>query len=204
MKKLSQIPGRILRLCAGVHNRFLWLCYKPLLRKCGKSVRLSCATSDFNYETLEIGSDVYIGRGARFSARHSLIRLGSHIQMGPNVTMRGGNHNTGVRGRFMTEVKDKRPQDDLGITVEDDVWIGAGATILSGVTIGRGAVIGAGAVVTRSVPPYAVAVGIPARVLKFRWTPDEILEHEAVLYPEGERLAADQLREIQRKDVSPS
>jgi galactoside O-acetyltransferase len=53
-----------------------------------------------------------------------------------------------------------------GITIEDDCWIGAGATVLDGVTIGRGSVIGAGAVVTKSVPPHSLAVGIPARVIR--------------------------------------
>ena len=55
--------------------------------------------------------------------------------------------------------------DRHGLTVGDDVWIGAMATVLPGVTIGTGAVIGGGAVVTRDVPPYAIAVGNPARVV---------------------------------------
>jgi acetyltransferase-like isoleucine patch superfamily enzyme len=57
-----------------------------------------------------------------------------------------------------------------GITIEDDVWIGAGVTVLDGVTIGTGSVIGAGAVVTRDIPSYSVAVGVPAKVIKNRKT----------------------------------
>ncbi len=60
------------------------------------------------------------------------------------------------------------------ITVKDDVWIGYGATILSGVTIGQGAVIGAGSLVTKDVPPYAIVVGNPAKVLKYRFSEDVI------------------------------
>ena len=52
--------------------------------------------------------------------------------------------------------------------IEDDAWLGLGVIVLDGVTIGRGAVIGAGAVVTGDVPPYAIAVGVPARVVGSR------------------------------------
>ena len=54
------------------------------------------------------------------------------------------------------------------VTVEDDVWIGSNCVILPGVTIGCGSVIGAGAVVTKDIPPYSIAVGVPAKVLKQR------------------------------------
>jgi len=62
------------------------------------------------------------------------------------------------------------------IVVEDDVWIGHGATILSGVRIGQGAVIAAGAVVTKDVPPYAVVGGVPAKVIKYRFPPHIVEE----------------------------
>ena len=54
------------------------------------------------------------------------------------------------------------------VRIEDDVWIGARAIILAGITIGKGAIIGAGAVVTKDVSPYAICVGNPARVIKYR------------------------------------
>lgn len=60
------------------------------------------------------------------------------------------------------------------INVGNDVWIGRRAIILSGVTIGDGVIIGAGAIVAKDVPPYAVAVGNPARVVKYRFAPEEI------------------------------
>ncbi|MBN1514517.1 MAG: hypothetical protein JXB13_21050 [Phycisphaerae bacterium] len=54
------------------------------------------------------------------------------------------------------------------LRIEDDVWVGAGCSVLPGVTIGRGAVLGARAVATKDIPPYAVAAGVPARVLRYR------------------------------------
>ena len=59
-------------------------------------------------------------------------------------------------------------QNKTGITVEDDVWIGANSVILPGVHINKGAIIGAGSVVTKDIPPYAIAVGNPAKVIKYR------------------------------------
>lgn len=61
------------------------------------------------------------------------------------------------------------------IIVDDDVWIGYGATIMSGVHIGQGAVVAAGAVVTKDVPPYAIVGGVPAKVIKYRFE-SEIIE----------------------------
>ena len=65
------------------------------------------------------------------------------------------------------------------VIIGNDVWIGAGAQILSGVTIGDGAVIGAGSIVTKDIPPYAIVGGNPARVIRFRFDQakiDKLLE----------------------------
>ena len=56
----------------------------------------------------------------------------------------------------------------LPVTIGEDVWLGAGATVLGGVTVGDGCVVGAGAVVTKDLPPYSVAVGTPAKVVRTR------------------------------------
>ena len=68
------------------------------------------------------------------------------------------------------------------IIVDDDVWIGYGATIMSGVHIGQGAVVAAGAVVTKDVPPYAIVGGVPAKVIRYRFEPEMIDELQKVDY----------------------
>jgi acetyltransferase-like isoleucine patch superfamily enzyme len=135
------------------------------------------------------------------SATRSKIIIGSNVMFGPEVNVQGGNHTTTYIGRIMIDVhdKDKKPEDDLGVFIEDDVWIGCRAIILHGVTIGRGSIIGAGSVVTKSVPPYAIAVGNPARVIKFRWNTDEILSHEALLYPIEKQLSREAIENWQKE-----
>jgi maltose O-acetyltransferase len=126
-------------------------------------------------------------------AANSRIVLGSHVIFGPGVMVYAGNHNTGQQGRFMADVTEKRPEDDLEVVFEDDIWVGGGSIILQGVTVGRGSVIGAGSVVVRDVPPYCLVAGVPARPLKARWTLDGVIAHEALLYPINERLGREAL-----------
>ena len=93
----------------------------------------------------------------------------------------------------MVDVKEKRPGDDLGITIEDDVWVGSRAVILDGVTVGRGSIVAAGSIVTKSVPPYAVVAGCPARVIRLRWSVETIVRHEEMLYSSDRRIPEDKL-----------
>ncbi len=88
----------------------------------------------------------------------------------------GGEHrmdwvSTWPFSEFFEEAKGVKghPASKGDVIIENDVWIGGDAAILSGVTLGNGCVVGAGSVVTKSVPPYAVAAGNPARVVKYRF-----------------------------------
>ena len=108
-----------------------------------------------------------------------------------------GNHARiiGIPYRCITEAT--KPKGlDRDVVVEEDVWMGMNVTLLNGVIIGRGATIGAGAVVTKSVPPYCICVGVPAKVIKFYWTIEEILLHEENIYPKEQRYTREQLENI--------
>ena len=172
----------------GCINRFLSFFYKKMLRGCGSNVRFSALTSDFTYRNVTIGNDVYIGPHALFLCTESQIFIGNKVLFGPHVTIIGGDHRITDVGRFIYDVLDKHPEDDQDVHIEDDVWIGTNTTLLKGVTVGRGAVVAAGALVTKDVPPYAIVGGVPAKVLKYRFTPEQIQEHERQLYAEDKRL----------------
>ncbi|CAN7472414.1 acyltransferase [Terrabacter sp. LjRoot27] len=141
----------------------------------------------YSYENIHVGHHVNLGTRPTLLATRAQIRIGNHVLFGPGVTIRGGNHRIDVQGVYLDQVDEsmKRPDDDLGVVIEDDVWVGGNATILHGVTVGRGSVIGASAVVVRNVPPYSVVVGSPARVVRRRWDSACDASHERQLEQGG-------------------
>lgn len=122
-----------------------------------------------------IGAHTSIQPRCQFSAYKAPIRIGSNVQIAPNCALYPYNHGLGA-----DQALRKQPlQTKGGIVIDDDVWLGVGVIVLDGVKIGKGAVIGAGAVVTHDIPEGAVAVGVPARVVKFRGGTgnDELVEY---------------------------
>ena len=85
---------------------------------------------------------------------------------------------------------------ETDIIVEEDVWIGAKVTLLAGAHIGRGAVIGASSLVNKEIPPYAVAVGSPTHIVASKFTIEQIIEHEKLLYPENKRFSREFLEQL--------
>lgn len=108
--------------------------------------------------------------------------VGKFCMFACDVTvLMGGEHDTSkvtafpLKGRLQGLKGGNTDSDNKGpVIIGNDVWVGAGAIILSGVKIGSGAIIGAGAVVVKDVPPYAIAAGNPARVVKYRFSQDQI------------------------------
>lgn len=158
-----------------------------------------CPQDFFSYENISVGNYVSIGPGAVFLASESKIIIGNKVLFGPNVTIVGGNHNTSVVGKFIYDVLEKRDIDDQDIIVEDDVWVGSNVVILKGVRLCRGCVIGAGSVVTKDIPPYSIAFGVPAKVKSFRFSPEEILFHEERLYPLDKRYSLSEIKNFLEK-----
>lgn len=133
---------------------------------------------------IRIGDGVFIGRNTILSCKNGDIALGdganigfncelfsaSRVTIGRDVLMAaytyviGGGHDFSDPAATVLA----QPRVSFGVAIGDGVWLGAGAKILDGVTIGEHAVIGAGAVVREDVPPHAIAVGIPARVVSMR------------------------------------
>lgn len=112
---------------------------------------------------LQIGNGVWIGQQCFLHSAGGLV-IGDHVGIGPAVKIITSYHAEEGHGKPILHSR----IEFAPVVIEAASDIGVGAVILPGVTIGRGAQIGAGAVVTADVPPYAVAVGVPARVLRLR------------------------------------
>ena len=107
------------------------------------------------------------------------IKIGDHVLIATDVAFVGHNdHRFDVVGKTIWDSPRGAPQVT---NVEDDVWIGYGAIVMSGVTIGRGSVIAAGAVVVSDVGRYLIVAGVPAREIAKRFSQEEILRHEKIL-----------------------
>ena len=121
---------------------------------------------------LKVGNDVSVNQGAFIVCRESIV-IGDKCRVGEYVSIRDNDH----------EWRDHRlPIMQQGfycsnVVIGEDVWVGRGAVICKGVHIGKGAVIGAGAIVTKNIPSYSVAVGVPAKVIGIREMSDNSVGH---------------------------
>lgn len=107
-----------------------------------------------------IGNNFYMNAGCPILGE---IKIGNDVQIGPKTVIWGRDHGISREKLIRNQPHLKKP-----IVIGNDVWIGANVTVLKGVNIGKGAVIGAGSIVTEDIPEYAIAVGNPAKVIRYR------------------------------------
>ena len=155
---------------------------------------------------LSYGTDVHVGAGLLLWAPDK-IRIGSHINIGKHVNIEAnceigdycliancvaivGRHDhdftaIGFPVRYSPWVGSRRypsPFVKEKAVIEKDVWLGYGVIVLTGVTVGRGSIVAAGSVVTKDIPAYSIAAGVPARVVGIRFSdPSVIALHEAAI-----------------------
>lgn len=191
-----------MNIISRIWNKAIDALYTITFPNVGKSCRISHKSSVGNKNNLVLGECSSIGNGAIVMNTLAKVVIGKHFVSGPNLAIITGDHMP-VVGRFLNAVSDAdkdlldvNHEFDKDVVIKDDVWTGYGVTIIKGVTIGRGSIVAARAMVNKDVPPYCIVGGVPAKVLKIRWTIDQILEHESKLYPENERYTREQLEEI--------
>jgi len=150
----------------------------------GRDLHLGAGLRIWAPDRVILGNHVYIGKGVHIEAN---CQIGNYCLIANRVSIIGRHdHDFSavgfpiryapwigsklVRSRYLTEKA----------VIEDDVWVGFGSIILTGVTIGRGSVVAAGSVISRDIPPYSIAGGVPARVIRKRFSDEATIErHES-------------------------
>ncbi len=116
--------------------------------------------------SIEIGDNVSMAAYSHIAAMHTKVKLGKNILVGAYSYIIG-DPNPDISSVSVPMIY-QSPKAGKGIVVEDDVWLGGGVSVLDGINIGTGSVIGAGSVVTKDIPKYSIAAGVPAKVIKKR------------------------------------
>lgn len=200
MQKISLYIIKMFAVLPYLYDKVLFWFYRRAMRHCGEGVYMRPSQSDMKgLHNLSVGDGTSIPKGSVLYCTQAPLTIGKKVIFGPRPTIITGDHRIDIIGKYIIDVTDEEKKSlrvkveglkindngnvngnpyDLPVVIEDDVWVGANVTILKGVTIGRGSVVAAGAVVTRSCPPYSIIGGVPAKVLKMRFTPEEIEEHE--------------------------
>jgi acetyltransferase-like isoleucine patch superfamily enzyme len=139
------------------------LLFSRLFGEYGNGVYIDYGCYFRYFRRIKFGNSITINRGCRFFASHYFreveIRIGDHVAISPEVCFFAAGHD---------HESLELPDIAKSIVVGNHAWIGGRCIILPGVTVGEGAVVGAGSVVSKDIPPWTVAVGNPARVIKER------------------------------------
>ena len=157
-------------ISVGAHSyvaRDAWLHART--KQCSITIGKYSSVNPYSKLVTEHGGRIKIGDHCKVDSFSVLygspggLTIGDYVRMAVNVTIVTSNHKFEGEGRQYGQ-----GQTSEGVTIGNDVWVGAGAIILDGVTVGDHSVIGAGSVVTKDVPENSVVAGVPAKVIKVR------------------------------------
>lgn len=176
-----------------IFNKFF---YRPFIksraRKTGRRFRLGFSSIVNNPHMFAFGDEFFSGPFCYFStSKVAMVNIGDSVMFGPGCKVIGGNHNMAWSGGHMMYAPCNK--EDKGIIIEDGVWVGVNSVILDGSNISEGAVIGAGAVVVGYVPPYTIAVGVPAKNYRIRFSKNDL---EVLLGNIESKYTAEQIYQI--------
>lgn len=159
---LSLVPGLV-----GQYIRRAF--YRSVLQRCGDGACIGFGVT-FSHATASIGKDVYVGTSCRLGD----VTLEDDVLIGSHVSVMNGSRQHGT-DRLDVPIREQ-PGVFEAVTIGRDSWIGERAIVSA--SVGRHCIVGAGAVVNRPLPDFAVAVGVPAKVIRFRNMPDDAVRED--------------------------
>jgi maltose O-acetyltransferase len=172
---------KLVRAIRRIYSRILRKEALLQLGRVGSAFTFDPLTSLFyTPKTIRVGSNVFFNQYAYVSGD---ITIGNNVMFGPSVKLMSGNHLFAIKGkstRWLAFQLDN-PENVATLVVEDEVWVGAGVTVLGKVTVGIGAVVGAGSVVVADVVPFTISVGNPCRPVRLIFSDEDLKEHLQLL-----------------------
>ena len=188
IKVLQFIASRLMNSI----NRLRCLYYEKQFGYCSSTSFIGLPSTTGDFSKVYMYENSYILSGANFIiscyGNEGKLIIKKNVAASHGLTVVTGNHKRTIGRLIKDSIADYETDKNVDIIVDEDVWIGANVTLLPGCHIGRGADIGAGSVIRSVIPPYSIVAGNPAKVIGFNMTPEDIVEHEKLLYNEGERL----------------
>lgn len=179
--------------------------YRRKWRKLNKH-NYTIAKNKYNFNNVYVGNGTYGDLNIySFSKFNEHLSIGNYCSIAPNVSfLLSGEHNYKLFSTYPFSFRNTGIDESISkgdIKIDDDVWIGFGAIILSGVHIGKGAVVGAGSIVAKDIPPYAIYVG--NKVIKYRFSPDIIEKLDKIDYSKIgiEDISQDLLYELNSENI---
>lgn len=195
---MGRIKNWIVKFGSAILKKFEYR-YNQIM---SKSIRLGYrgVGSIFEYPSV-IGnpSQVYLHDYSRLQRYHKILNYRGKFVMKEysgaaiNLTVVTGNHTPTVGIPQYLLAPSHVNDHEMDVIVEEDAWLGTNVTLIAGAHIGRGAVVGAGSIVNKDIPPYAIVVGVPAKIVGVKFSIEQILEHEQILYPENKRFSKNYL-----------
>lgn len=179
-----------------LYKRLKSLYLIPTLGACSKTTQIGVPFLITNPKNVYLAEFTRINPDAKIITYTGKFIVRKYSEIAYGCTVVTGNHTptVGIPQYILghSHINDR----EKDVIVEEDVWIGANVTLLSGCHIGRGCVVGACSLVNKEIPPYAVVVGTPARIIASKFNIEQIIDHEKKLYSESERFSRKYIEEL--------
>lgn len=200
MKKLLEKGFR--KIGFKIFNLLKTLCvrfYESHLGYKGKNVIFGMPVSCSDPQNIYLYENVNIYEGSIFIGHEAKFIMKKNSGAAQGLTVVTNIHHRIVGIDIKTNTDNHIDDEDKDVIVEEDVWIASNVTLLAGCHIGRGATLGAGAVVRSNIPPYAIVIGNPGKIIGFSFTPEEVKTHEEKLYDLNDRISIEDYERLYNK-----
>lgn len=166
----------------------------------GKNSRIEFPTYIAEPSAFYLDENTLLRKYAKIqNTKNEKIQIKRYSVIGMNCSIISNNHRSTVGIPQILLGASHINDSSSDLIIEEDVWVGINVTILQGAHLGRGCICGACSTVTKPVPPYALVVGSPAKIVGVKFTIEQIIEHEKALYKKEERFTREYLEELFEK-----